>query len=97
MSKKQTFIYIMASKKNGTIYVGVTNNLVTRAWQHKSDIIKGFSNRYKTHRLVYFEQHTDMQSAIKREKQIKKWNRQWKLKLIEKLNPTWKDLYTDIV
>ena len=97
MRNKQAVIYIMASSKNGTIYIGVTNNLITRVWQHKSDMIKGFSKKYKVHRLVYFKQHTSMQSAIEREKQIKKWKRQWKLKLIEKLNPAWKDLYTDII
>ena len=97
MNNKQAFIYIIASKKNGTIYIGVTNNLITRVWQHKSDIIKGFSKKYKTHQLVYFEQHSNIQSAIEREKQIKKWKRKWKLQLIEKLNPLWKDLYTDVV
>ena len=87
----------MASKRNGTLYIGVTSDLPARVWQHKNNMIEGFTERYNVHTLVYFEQHTSMQSAIEREKQIKKWNRKWKLKLIEKLNPNWEDLYEIVI
>ena len=85
----------MASKRNGTLYVGVTGNLIKRAGEHKSDRVEGFTKRYKVHNLVYFEGTTDIESAIGREKQIKKWKRDWKLKLIEGKNPDWKDLYDE--
>jgi len=91
------YTYILASHKNSTLYVGVTNNLVKRVWEHKSDLVEGFTKKYKVHRLVYYEQTENIESAITREKQLKKWNRKWKLELIEKQNPDWKDLYTDIV
>ena len=97
MVQKKSFIYIMANKRNGTIYIGVTSDLLARVWQHKNNMVEGFTSRYNTHTLVYFEQPENMQSAIEREKQIKKWNRKWKLRLIEKLNPGWKDLYEGIV
>ena len=87
----------MASKRNGTLYVGVTNSLSFRVWKHKNNIISGFTKKYNVHILVYFEQYTNILLAIKREKQIKKWNRKWKLKLIEEKNPEWKDLYKDII
>ena len=96
MIQKQAYIYIMANKRNGTIYVGVTSNLPARVWQHKNNIIEGFTKKYSTHILIYFEQHENMQSAIDREKQIKKWKRKWKLRLIEIENPDWKDLYVGI-
>jgi len=82
----------MANKRNGTLYIGVTNNLIKRVNDHKSDIIDGFTKRYKIHTLVYFYETIDIKSAIIKEKQIKKWKRIWKLKLIEDKNPNWKDL-----
>ena len=97
MTQKQPTLYIMASKRNGTLYTGVTSNLPTRVWQHKNNLVPGFTQKYWVHTLVYVEQHESMQSAIQREKQIKKWNRQWKLKLIEGQNPSWRDLYEDMV
>ena len=89
-------VYLLASRRNGTLYIGVTSDLVKRVWQHKNDQVDGFTKKYQVHRLVYYEIHTDMSEAIKREKQIKKWARHWKLQLIEKKNPGWKDLYDDI-
>lgn len=90
------FIYILASKKNGVLYIGVTNNLIKRIYEHKYEFTKGFTSKYHVNKLVYFEMTSDVNSAIKREKQIKKWNRQWKINLIEKSNPEWKDLYSGI-
>jgi putative endonuclease len=90
---KQFYVYILASKRNGTLYTGVTSNLIQRVWQHKHEVVKGFTNKYNVKILVYFEGHPNAESAIIREKQIKKWRRAWKLKLIEKKNPDWKDLY----
>ncbi len=90
---KQFYVYILARKRNGTLYTGVTSNLPQRIWQHKNDQIDGFSKKYNVKQLVYLEKHDTAESAITREKQIKKWNRAWKLKLIEKENPQWKDLY----
>jgi putative endonuclease len=90
-------IYILSSKKNGTLYIGVTRDLQKRIWQHKNDIIEGFTKRYRIHILVYFEIHKSMKSAIHREKQLKEWKRSWKLKLIESANPYWRDLYFNIV
>ena len=92
---KSYFVYILASRKNGTLYIGFTSNLAGRTFQHKTETIKGFTSRYNVKRLVYYEQHTDPHTAIKREKQLKKWNRAWKIRLIEKHNPEWKDLYDD--
>lgn len=94
---KTYYIYILASNTNGTLYIGVTSNLVTRIWQHKSKIADGFTKKYSIHRLVYFEQTTSVYSAISREKQLKKWNRSWKIQLIEKDNPDWKDLYYKLI
>jgi putative endonuclease len=94
---KQPALYILASKRNGTLYIGVTSNLQKRAWEHKNDLIEGFTNQYKVHCLVYYELHADMVSAITREKQMKKWNRAWKLQLIESQNPNWKDLWDGII
>lgn len=91
MIKKQPAVYILASKCNGTLYTGVTADLLGRVWEHKNDAIEGFTKKYSVHRLVYFEQHETMPSAIEREKQIKKWKRKWKQELIEEQNPTWKD------
>ncbi|MEI7869304.1 MAG: GIY-YIG nuclease family protein [Candidatus Methylumidiphilus sp.] len=94
---KQPAVYILASKRNGTLYTGVTSDLVRRIWEHKNDSVEGFTKDYQTHSLVYFELHGDMTAAIAREKQIKKWNRQWKLRLIEKSNPEWRDLWQEII
>ena len=94
---KQPAVYLLASKRNGTLYIGVTSNLPARIWQHKNDQVEGFTKQYQVHQLVYFEIHEEMASAIQREKQLKKWRRQWKLELIEKGNPDWKDLYNDII
>ena len=91
------YIYILASKKNGTLYIGVTNDLIRRVYEHKKDIIKGFTEKYRVHRLVYYEQTDDIQNAILREKRMKKWRRRWKIELIEKRNPEWKDLYDDLL
>ncbi len=90
---KQPAVYILASGYHGTLYIGVTSNLIQRIWQHKNDLVEGFTEKYEVHSLVYFELHGDMQTAIQREKQLKKWNRQWKIELIEKENPMWRDLW----
>ena len=94
---KQPAVYILASQRNVTLYIGVTSDLIKRIWEHKNDLVEGFTQKYKVHQLVYFEQHQDMLAAITREKQLKKWNRDWKLALIEKSNPDWRDLWGDIV
>jgi len=86
-------VYILASKKNGTLYIGVTSDLVGRVYTHKEDLVAGFTRRYGVHRLVWFAVHGSAESAIVREKQLKKWNRAWKISLIEKENPHWLDLY----
>ena len=91
------YVYLLASKRNGTLYLGVTSDLPKRAWEHKNDLVEGFTKRYGIHQLVYYELHEDMVSAITREKQLKKWNRAWKLELIEEKNPEWKDLWDEIV
>ena len=93
---KQFYVYILASKRNGTLYIGVTNDLVRRVWEHKSDAVEGFTKQYSVHRLVWYETADTALAAITREKQLKKWNRVWKLQLIEKMNPEWKDLYDEI-
>ena len=90
-------VYILASKRNGTLYLGVTSNLVQRIWQHKNDFVEGFTKRYGVHTLVWFEGHESMESAIAREKAIKEWKRVWKVELIENRNPTWRDLNDEIV
>ena len=95
--QKQFYVYILASRRNGTLYTGVTSDLVKRVWQHRNGEIDGFTKKYDVKRLVYYETHQTAEPAIKREKQIKKWNRQWKLRLIEKDNPQWNDLYELIV
>jgi len=94
---KSYYIYILANKRNGTIYTGVTSDLIKRIYEHKNDLVEGFTKKYKVHELVYFEETNDVESAIKREKQIKAWKRSWKLELIEKENPSWKDLYHDLL
>ena len=90
---KQPVVYILASKRNGTLYVGVTSNLAKRVWEHKNDLVESFTNKYGVHALVYFEQFGDMAAAIARERQLKKWNRAWKIRLIENKNFEWTDLY----
>ena len=97
MSKQYYYVYILSSQKNGTLYIGITNNLVRRIWEHKHQLVEGFTNKYEVHHLTYYEVHESPESAITREKQIKKWNRLWILKLIEEKNPEWKDLYKDIL
>jgi putative endonuclease len=94
---KQPAVYIMASKKNGTLYVGVTSNLIKRIWEHKNNMVEGFTKRYGVHQLVWYELHAIMESALAREKRLKDWKRAWKLELIEKNNPDWQDLYSTIV
>jgi putative endonuclease len=86
------YVYILASDRNGTLYVGVTNDLARRVYEHRNDLIEGFTKRYGVHRLVWFEVHGDINEAIIREKRIKKWNRSWKLRVIEEMNPDWIDL-----
>lgn len=93
----QAYVYLLASRKNGTLYTGVTSDLIKRVWQHKNDVVDGFSKKYNIHLLVWYEVHDEIGSAIVREKQIKERKRLWKLELIEKSNPTWKDLYSEIV
>lgn len=93
----QPCVYILATKRNGTLYVGVTSDLPKRIWQHKNDVVEGFTKRYAVHNLVWYELADNMASAILREKQIKEWKRQWKLELIEKFNPYWNDLYSTII
>jgi len=90
-------VYMLASQRNGTLYIGVTSDLIKRVWEHKQDFVEGFSKKYGVHDLVWYEQHEDMPTAIAREKALKKWKRAWKLELIEKVNPEWKDLYEELV
>ncbi len=94
---KQPAVYILASQRNGTLYIGVTSNLIQRIWQHKNHQMEGFTEKYSVSLLAYYELHNDITEAIKREKQLKKWNRQWKLNLIEARNPEWKDLWSELV
>ncbi|HUT44824.1 MAG TPA: GIY-YIG nuclease family protein [Sedimentisphaerales bacterium] len=94
---RQYYIYILASKKNGTLYIGVTNNLLKRVYEHKNDLMGGFTQKYHIHNLVYYEVYGDIIDAITREKGMKKWKRQWKIELFEKSNPQWRDLYSDIM
>ncbi len=94
---KEPAVYILASQRNGTLYIGVTSNLVQRVWQHKNEVLESFTKKYGVHMLVYYELHGGMREAIVREKQLKKWNRAWKLRLIEEKNPNWDDLYESIL
>ena len=93
---KPAYVYILASKKNGTLYIGVTSDLIKRIYEHKNGLVDGFTKKYKVHLLVYYEQFLDIYSAISREKQLKHWQRKWKLQLIEQNNTNWRDLYSDI-
>ena len=90
------YTYILASKRNGTLYVGITSNLIKRVYEHKNDLVNGFTKKYSVHNLVYFEQHIDVNRAIRREKRLKEWPRKWKLALIEIDNFEWRDLYPEI-
>ncbi|MDO8634805.1 MAG: GIY-YIG nuclease family protein [Dehalococcoidia bacterium] len=89
------YVYILANKRNGTLYIGVTNDLIRRVYEHKHDVTDGFTKRYGVHMLVHFEEGEDVVSVIEREKQLKSWHRQWKIRLIEEDNPEWRDLYED--
>lgn len=93
---QQYYVYILASRRNGTLYIGVTNDVLNRTWQHANDVVEGFTKKHGVHRLVWFEVHEDINVAIAREKQLKGWNRVWKIRLIEKENPNWSDLYWKI-
>ena len=94
---KNYYVYILASERNGTLYIGVTNNLVRRVYEHRQELIPGFTKTYHIHTLVYYEQGNEIAAVISREKQLKAWNRKWKLALIEKANPKWNDLWYEIV
>ena len=94
---KQPAVYILTTGKRGTLYIGVTGNLVVRIWQHREHVAAGFTTRYNVTMLVWYELHATMESAITREKQLKKWNREWKLRLIQGANPEWRDLWEEIV
>ena len=93
---KNYYVYILSSKRNGTLYTGVTSDIVKRVYEHKNGLVKGFTKKYNVDTLIWYEMHESVESAIHREKQIKKWKRAWKLKLIEKENPGWYDLYESI-
>ena len=94
---KNPCVYILASHRNGTLYIGVTSDLIKRCWEHRTSSTVGFTKKHGVPQLVYYELHQDMYSAITREKQLKKWNRKWKLRLIEEHNPQWHDLWEEIV
>ena len=93
---KAPCVYILVSKRYGTLYIGVTSDLVARVWQHKNDVVEGFTKKYRVHLLVWYEQHETLESAILRETAVKAWKREWKFALIEKSNPDWRDLYAEI-
>ena len=95
--QKQPAVYILTNKRKGTLYIGVTSNLVQRVWQHKTHLVPGFTQKYKLHKLVYYELLETMEAAIQYEKRLKKWNREWKIELIEDMNPGWNDLYPNIL
>ena len=94
---KEPCVYILASRRNGTLYTGVTSSLKKRVWEHKNDLVEGFTKRYSVHTLVWYELHFNMESAITREKAVKEWKRRWKLELIEEMNPDWRDLYYELI
>ena len=94
---KQPAVYILASRMNGTLYIGVTSDLVRRVWEHKNDLVEGFTQRYGVHRLVWYELHETMEAAILQEKRLKEWRRAWKLRLIQRINPEWEDLYDRLI
>ena len=92
----QPYVYILASGRNGTLYIGVTSDLIGRVWQHKNNVVDGFTKKYAVHHLVWAEPHASMESAITREKALKSWHRQWKIRIIEQINPEWRDLYHEL-
>ncbi|MBI4050094.1 MAG: GIY-YIG nuclease family protein [Candidatus Doudnabacteria bacterium] len=94
---KEYYVYILASRRNGTLYIGVTSDLIKRVYEHKNDVVEGFTKKYGVHKLVHYEQTESIEGAIAREKQLKNWHRKWKLELIENSNPTWKDLYEELI
>ena len=94
--RKQYYVYILASKKNGVLYVGVTDDLIRRVWEHRNEIVGGFTQKYKVKMLVYYETTSDIVSAILREKHMKRWRRAWKIRLIRSMNPEWNDLYEQL-
>ena len=94
--EKGGFVYIMASGRNGTLYIGVTSDLIARAWQHREGNVDGFTKKYGCKTLVWFERHDDIEAAIRREKQMKEWKRLWKLRVIEEMNPDWNDLFESL-
>ena len=94
---KEFYVYILSNKYRGTLYVGITSNLIKRIWEHKSDLVEGFTKKYQTHQLVYFEKHQDAKTALNREKNLKAWKRNWKIELIEKNNSKWDDLFSEII
>jgi len=94
---RQYYVYILASKRNGTLYIGVTNDLVKRVWEHKQKLVEGFTKQYRVDKLVHYEVTENIESAIVREKQLNNWHRQWKKNLIESKNPAWQDLYEEII
>ena len=96
-SENRYYVYILASKRNGTLYIGVTSNLTKRIYEHKNNLIEGFTKKYNIHNLIYYEITKGVNSAIAREKQLKRWKRNWKIELIEKNNPEWKDLYFELI
>jgi putative endonuclease len=95
--EKQPVVYILANKRNGTLYIGVTSDLAKRIWEHKNNIVEGFTEKYKVHQLVWYEMHETMESAIIREKRLKDWRRAWKIELIVRMNPDWLDLYETLI
>ena len=97
MRERKPCVYMLASKRNGTLYVGVTSDLVKRIWEHKNHVVEGFTQQYNVHLLVWYEMHDTMESAIAREKAMKEWKRAWKIRRIEEINPEWKDLYPTIL
>ncbi|MFV2004955.1 MAG: GIY-YIG nuclease family protein [Gammaproteobacteria bacterium] len=97
VTEKQPAVYILSSKLNGTLYIGVTSNLVKRIWEHKNNVVDGFTKKYDVHILVWYELHETMESAIKHEKRLKGWKREWKVRLIEEKNQWWQDLYQSIL
>ncbi|MEA1889855.1 MAG: GIY-YIG nuclease family protein [Pseudomonadota bacterium] len=90
-------VYLLANKRNGTLYTGVTSSLQKRVWEHKNNTFEGFTKKYSVHTLVWYEVHETMETAIQREKAIKNWKREWKIKIIEERNPKWRDLYSDLI
>jgi putative endonuclease len=91
------FVYILASRKNGTLYIGMTDNLARRVWEHRTGTVPGFTKKYGVHLLIWYEVHESRETAFVRERQLKKWNRAWKLELIERVNPDWRDLFEEIM